>query len=237
MSTSATWDITQYQYTTSGDPRTEDGKISILEKINRLTQLHDADLAPEEFLQRYANNLGYNVDVTRGEFGDTAGNTLDDERYLRFMLRNLPTWYKIKTTKRSIKTLLFSFGLVGDIVYWYTKEYDEIESTEWRLSTYTTRDGKIIENVSDIPDEYYPTTHFMVWYNLLKSRFSDGFAEDKMTQIANAINSIRPGNTVFTGIGAVLECQDILSMNTISEIKSDIVLISDGYADAGYTAP
>ncbi len=227
-------EMTKYTFGTSGDDRTDTGTISVLEMINRLRDLHDADLTPVEFLQRYANNLGYNVDVNRGEFGNLQENTLDEERYLRFMLRNLPNWYKIKTTRKSVKTLLFSFGLVGDTLYWYTKNYDENDQNDWILSEYIVKDGKIQEDPTKIPDDHYPTAHFMVWYDLLKSRAGTGFDTEKIGQISKAINSIRPANGVFTGMGTIITCTDNLRMNTISENKMDITLISDGVVEGSW---
>jgi len=76
--------------------------MSILEKVNRLTELHDPDLIDLEYIQYFANNLGYNVNVNRSQFGNGGTDANSEEelnRYLRFMVRNLPSWYKIKTTR------------------------------------------------------------------------------------------------------------------------------------------
>ena len=48
----------------SADPR-----ISILEKIKRLADLHDPDLIDIEYIQFFAKYLGYNVEITRNEIG------------------------------------------------------------------------------------------------------------------------------------------------------------------------
>ena len=38
---------------------------------------------------------------------------MNEDKYLRFIISNLPTWYKIKTTRNSIRIMLFSFGIIG----------------------------------------------------------------------------------------------------------------------------
>ena len=62
--------------------------ISIIEKINRLTELHDPDLINLDYIQFFANYLGYDVDINR----DELINQDEIEEYLRFVIRNLPTW-------------------------------------------------------------------------------------------------------------------------------------------------
>ena len=109
-------------------------KISILDKIFRLTDLFDPDLMPEDMIQYYAANLGYQAGINRDSFTATAKNTeteaLEQKRYLRFMIRNLPNWYQIKTTRSAIKIMLYSFGLIGDFVYYYTKCYSDINTED-----------------------------------------------------------------------------------------------------------
>jgi len=108
-------------------------RISILEKIFRLTDLFDPDLIPIDLIQFYAENLGYNVGINRESLStntDPQARELEQKRYLRFMVRNLPNWYKIKSTRSAIKILLYSFGLVGDFVYYYTNSYNELEGRQ-----------------------------------------------------------------------------------------------------------
>ncbi|MCA1920516.1 MAG: PKD domain-containing protein, partial [Flavobacterium piscis] len=144
-------------------------KISILEKINRLTELHDPSLIDLEYIQFFANNLGYSVNVGRDEIGvrGTAGNfgltefggmcsAADVNRYLRFVVENLPTWYKIKTTRNAIKVMLYSFGLVGEIIEYFTDSYKEISAGgKWRADY----EG----NLQYIDNNWFPTPHFAVF--------------------------------------------------------------------------
>jgi len=110
-------------------------KISILDKIFRLTDLFDPDLMPEHLIQNYAENLGYNAGINRQSIGDVVkdkkAQEIEQRRYLRFMIRNLPNWYQIKSSRSSIKIMMYSFGLIGDFVYYYTKCYsDQLVSGE-----------------------------------------------------------------------------------------------------------
>jgi hypothetical protein len=203
------------------------GRISILEKIFRLTELFDPDLIPIELMQFYAENLGYTVGLSRDNVGfgvSASDSVINQKKYLRFMIRNLPTWYKIKTTRNSVKMMLYSFGLIGDFIYYFTKDYldpttgigintlqtirgdaegsaplDEsaykfvqqlkCDAEEWekfknnRKTFYDTlnrvpsvaKDNWILtdpdfssttEDISNIPNDYFPTPHFRLWFDI-----------------------------------------------------------------------
>jgi hypothetical protein len=176
-------------------------QISVLEKIYRLPELHDPDLMDIDKIQYFANNLGYNVNVNKSQFGVVGGNADDVDKYLRFMVSNLPNWYKIKSTRNSIKSMLFSFGLIGDIVYYYTKDYDE-DNNNWIYGNvyFDQTENKLKEDLSKINNSWYPTPHFSVWYDINKSNTNFSYDTTKQKQIYNAIDSVRPVNTVFKGI-------------------------------------
>lgn len=174
-------------------------KISILEKINRLTELHDPDLIDIEYIQFFANYLGYDVNVNRGEIGVIQDQDSNDpcvqedvKRYLRFVISNLPTWYKIKTTNDCVKIMLFSFGLIGDLITRWTNDYQVDVGSNW----ISFRDG--IDTLDDIPSDFYPTPHFLVSINLDTSEttFLD---PNTRNAVFNAVNSIKPVNDVFDG--------------------------------------
>jgi len=130
-------------------------KISILDKIFRITDMFDPDLIPIELIQFYAQNLGYNVGISREAMAysstDVKSIEIEQRRYLRFMVRNLPTWYKLKTNRASVKIMLYSFGLVGSFVYYYTKSY--CDSNGYAL---TRRDS--LFNFNCIGDNTGPST-------------------------------------------------------------------------------
>jgi len=198
-------------------------KISILEKVKRLTELRDIDLIDLEYIQFFAKNLGYNVNVYRNEIvGSSFGNieTLDNEtddivnqrRYLRFVVQNLPNWYKIKTTNNSIKVMLYSFGLIGDLVELYTKDYSN-DGSDWKIKE---------DNLISINNDWYPTSHFNIQLNIDRSD-NLNFDIQKRGSIIRAIESVRPINTVFMGLTGILnrtaEVKIIPSMRVTKYIR------------------
>lgn len=178
---------------------TDENTIGILEKVNRLTELHDPDVIDIDYIQYFASNLGYNVNIDRGEIGTFVNDNSDElNKYLRFVVSNLPNWYKIKTTRNAIKVLLYSYGLIGDIAYYYTNNYlPETEGGNWISDSYTLG----TPSLDDIPGNYYPTPYFVVWVDVDNSN-NLNWSFDNRQQILKAIESIRPINTVFRNLGA-----------------------------------
>ena len=198
--------LTQYTYLyTSAD----NGKISISEKIDRITELQNPDLIDLEQLQYLANNLGYNVDLNRGDLGITiptelSADTSADEvgKYLRFVVENLPEWYRTKTTRSSVRTMLLSFGIVGDITTYYTKNYlPESQGGIWTSEDYDLKGSEL----TNIPNSFYPTPHFTLWADLDQSTSSLIWDFEKREQLIRAIDSIKPINTVFRNLSAFVK--------------------------------
>lgn len=217
----------------------ETNKISILEKIDRLKECQDPDLMDINSIQYFAENLGYDVNINRGELGnlalatdDTNTCSADDaDRYLRFAIRNLPLWYKTKTTNNSLKIMLYSFGMVGDISQYYTNNYlPEKNGGKWIAPDYSMSNN----DLSQIPKDFYPTPHFIVWINLDLSENNLNIENAKRDQIVNAIESIRPANTVFKRLGAYTTVNYNIYMNLFTRFHSRYIKIpangdSDGW--------
>jgi hypothetical protein len=210
----------QYIYTTSAIDlelsAREVNKISILEKINRLTELHDPNYIDPEYIQFFANNLGYNVDIQRGELGVAVDQDSEDlcvqedvKRYLRTIVSELPNWYKIKTTDNAIKTMLYSFGLVGDLIIRFTSDYAADTGQNW----WNFRPGQ--DSMSLIPDGFYPTPHFAIRIDL--DRSSNDYSQNDGTRnaVLKAVESIRPVNNVLDGVMATtIAYQNLFVRNT-----------------------
>ena len=196
-------------------------KMSIVEKVYRLSEVKDVDLIDIEYIQYFAENLGYNINVYRPEVGNvgesigiyaeraqysnSATSASDINAYLRFMVANLPNWYKIKTTDNAMKVMLYSFGLIGDIINYYTDSY-----------IHTDDGGKWVqgseENLALVPKEYFSTPHFAIRIFLDES---DNSLIDalKRNSVIRAIESMQPINTVFRQLsGYVLRQMNLNAM-------------------------
>ena len=169
--------------------------VSILKKIEQIGDLHDPQLMDVEYLQHYADFLGYDLTMNKGELGNISSglvggenyvDSVDSDKYLRFVVENLPNWYKIKSTRNAIRIMLFSFGVVGDLFTLFTNDYDKNWLNE--------RSDDNISIGSEIPDGYYPSPHFSVGVNLRET--TPTWLKNSNT-ILNSIESIRPINTVF----------------------------------------
>jgi hypothetical protein len=260
-------------------------EISILEKIQRLTELVDPDYIPIELIQFYGSNLGFdNVDLSRDNVGyDYVGGNeeANQKKYLRFLMNNLSTWYEIKGTRSAIKLAMYSFGLVGDFVYYYTLDYMDkqgINSID-SLSPYLIKPGmsfqeiqeikcilsqweefkynrqkfwetlkalqkgfgdnwqttnlnieSLVEDISDIPDNYFSTPHFKLYYDLEESG-NYSIDVEKQNIIGKAILSIKAINQVFDGVTAKFNAYATLYVRPYVRTRKHLVLKSDGYAD------
>lgn len=212
----------EYIYTTSALPIEISAreKISILEKVNRISELHDPDFIDPEYIQFFANYLGYSVDLKRGELGvvtdpdDIDLSVQEDvKRYLSFVVSNLPHWYKIKTTNNAIKIMLYSFGLIGDIVTRFTSDYKPDTGYNW----YNFAEG--IDSVVDLPQGFYPTPHFTIRINIDSSPINFSFNERTRLNIFNAVDSIRPVNAKFDGIEGYTKASFTLFTRTYARRK------------------
>jgi hypothetical protein len=198
-------DVEQIEISQSSDAS---NKISTIEKVHRLTELKDPDLIDIEYIQYFAANMGYNIDVYRSEVGNigsdlgiyderaqysnSATSASDVNKYLRFMVSNLPNWYKIKATDSAVKVMLYSFGLVGDLIKYYTSNYLEPSNGgQWKADY----EG----DLSQIPKNYFITPHFAL--RIYVDSSSDLITDtSKRASVIRAIQSIQPINTVFRNL-------------------------------------
>lgn len=215
-----------------------DPRISILEKVKRIAELHDPESIDIEYIQYFAKYLGYNIEISRDEVGGfgTFGvesivcSASDTERYLRFMVGNLPNWYKIKTTRDTIRILLYSFGLISDIATYYTENYNP-DFTKWKPD--------ITDDLANIPDTWYPTPHYSVKIDIDQSMSQTipagesllGLLIKQGDRIIKAVESVRPVNDVFHKLmGYTTEDMDIY-IGANSRFRRYMRIDSDGASD------
>ena len=178
-------------YTHKTDGEVSRTNVSILKKIELLDTLKDPYLIDEEYINFFAKQLGYNVTYSRKDVKNITGDTNDKDinGYLRQTIQSLPHWYGFKSTNNAIVMMMYSFGIISDIINLWTKDYEsdwEIEDPAFEQDT----------RVGYIPKKYYPTPHFKVLIN--SSRTPPGW-QDHIDNIIKLINDIKPINTVFEG--------------------------------------
>lgn len=217
-------------------------QISILEKIKRIAELHDPDLIDMEYIQFFANYLGYNININSSEIGNfgtfntdtTICSASDINKYTRFIIGNLPTWYKIKTTDNMVQIMLYSFGLISEIVQFYTKRiadggYDPY-LVNWKMNS---------ENFTNIPDSWFPTPHFSVLIDIDKTLNDNPDDPDILSKIMiqgdriiKAVHSVRPINTVFHKLLAKSSLPlDPLYVGAENRMRRYIRIDPEGYSD------
>jgi hypothetical protein len=130
---------------------------------------------------------------TYNRIAETDTPTSDYKKSVRFNVRNLPNWYRIKSTKNAVKILLLSFGLVGDLIEFYTNDYE----TEWIP---VKASSTIPQEILDDPT-LFPTPHMGVGIDIGRS---DDW-KNNIPNILNSLDSIRPANVVFDTIYAYMD--------------------------------
>ena len=245
------------QYTSYTESKTvnhtQAESFSVLEKIYRLIDLKDASMIDMKYLQFFADYLGYDLNLNLDDFGVNLVNIRygqyytqiekeeNIEKQVRTMIENLPHWYKIKTTENALKIILYSFGLIADILTYYTKNYSthrqDWETADkktvmkryksWSDDRYITIEdfkGNPHEGRPEIPDDWYPTPHFEVRYSINESfDWETGslfYDETSFSMLAKAIDAAKPINTVFEGLAALFQTRDKRMITAYSIVNS-----------------
>lgn len=210
-------------YTSAGLPEryeiTPADKVSILEKIRRIDDLHNPDWIDIDFIQRLANFMGYNIQITKDSIEESGlhitPTLTDDEtnKYIRFLVSNIPNWYKLKSTKNAIKILLYSFGVVGQLIIRWTSDDLASSINHPQIGGYGNdeslwREFSPLLSASDaialIPSNYFITPHFNIQINTVKTPASWFY---NLNTIIDAIEDIRPINNVFDNIQLIFNDQ------------------------------
>ena len=167
-----------------------------------------ADAIDIDYFQYFANHFGYEVDVNKEVIGQF--NTLDDNdvnEYIRLSLKNIPSFNRIKTTENAIQVILYSFGIVAELLYLWTNDYNQNWKEESRSNNQNVR-FDIIH--TDIETPYYPTPHFNLGINISKTPPSWSNNFDDIIKVFTNIKSI---NSVMRGISGYFE--------TVKQLPSD----------------
>lgn len=208
-----------FQHTKDDGASTTD--VSILKKIELLFTLRDPDLIDEKFIQYFANQMGYNINYSKLDITNVTEDETnhDINGYLRQTIRSLPHWYKFKSTNNAIIMLMYSFGIVSDILNLWTNDYENNWKSESpRFEQDVTPPGGLTEG-------YYPTPHYQIVVN--DTRTPPGW-QTNLDNIITLVESIKPINTVFegfaikifiSGINPGFDVMDVRTTPIINSIK------------------
>jgi hypothetical protein len=218
-------------YETKNEVVAEKTTMSILEKIYSILDNRDAGNIDFEYIQYFANYLGYdtqlntlnnanNILISEAELGYELTDYEKNEyvqNQIRSVVENLPHWYKIKGTDDALSILMYSFGLVVDIRNYYTKNYSTDRRDWFEADKYYNTSANITEanranitkdDLTDVPDDWFPTPHFSLAFDIAESFtnktkiFSD---KNKYEEMINAIMASKPITTVFEGLVATFK--------------------------------
>jgi hypothetical protein len=95
------------------------------------------------------------------------------------------------------------------------------------------------EDISNIPNDYFPTPHFRLWFDILASLSSGNFSTDlkKQALIGEAITAIKPINTVFEGITGYMQASTEYYMLGYPRFRKHLTLFSTSAADEWNVSP
>lgn len=209
--------------------------MSVLDKTYKLRELHDIDKIEKKYIPNLSNMLGYEIDLNKEEIGSYQsylGNYNDSkseyvDKILRFVVKNLPSTYNMKTTRNAIKILLLSFGIMGNVLEYYTTDY----LNEWVASN-TNFKKQYVE--SDMDKEYFPTPHISIGIDLRNTpnEISTG---DSLQRVLDAVETIRPANIVIDGITGVVSNVQLQSFTVYTRFETkNVISVTQDSQNANY---
>ena len=173
--------------------------ISILEKIDRLKNFKDADAIDSDYFQYFANHFGYEIDINKDTVGEFAvsGSANDVDNYIRYSLKNIPNFNRLKTCEDAIQVTLFSFGIVAELLFLWTNDYESNWYQESRSDNINVK-----YEIPKTNPPYYPTPHFRISVNYTRTPPTWTKNYDNIIKVFNNIKAI---NTVLGGLAGYFE--------------------------------
>jgi hypothetical protein len=198
--------------------------ISMLDKTYKLRELHDIDKIDSGYIPYLSNMMGYDIDLNReeiasyqsylGEYNDSKSEYVD--KILRFVVKNLPSTYNIKTTRNAIKILLLSFGIMGNVLEYYTTDY----LNDWVVNN-TDFKKQYVE--ADMDKDYFPTPHISIGIDL-RNTPNEIATGDSLQRVLDAVESIRPANIVVEGITGLVKDVQLPSFTVYTRFETTNVI-------------
>lgn len=181
----------------------DDMKYPLIEKIERLAYLKDPNVIDFEFINHLARYMGYDMtplvdDVAESIFYKTNE---EKEKAIRSIIKNLPYFNALRSTKTGLESLLLTFGLVGKVVTLWTessKPYKDL------IPDFMVRNMQYVKMYDKTPTTYVPTPHFKLDIDV-EGNFDNQITVREVDKLTNNIEIYKPINTVFDGIVLYIE--------------------------------
>lgn len=173
-----------------------DMKYPLVEKLERLIYLRDANVIDFDLIGYLARFMGYDItDAKTDVDSNRMYSTREDrEKALRETVSNLPQYYTLGGTRPGLEMLMETFGLVAEVITMWTdvdRPYDElIEEDQVRIrENEDYEQGKI--------SKWVPTPHVKVKFRS-DANFDNGVVGDeKVSTLIKNIKCFKPIQVVF----------------------------------------
>lgn len=173
-----------------------DMKYPLVEKLERLIYLRDANVIDYDLIGYLARYMGYDITDAKANIDSSiVYKTYEQkEAAVRETISNLPQYYSLGGTKPGLEMLLTTFGIVADVITMWTnlnRPYDElIEEGEVRYRTDSDYENGIIS-------QWAPTPHVKVRISS-RDNFRTSFANEKdFNVLIKNIKVFKPIQVVF----------------------------------------
>ena len=173
-----------------------DMKYPLVEKLERLIYLRDANVIDYDLIGYLARFMGYDITDAKNDVDANRMYATREarEKAVRETVSNLPQYYTLGGTKPGLEMLMETFGLVAEVITMWTdvdRPYDElIEEDQVRIRENSDYEqGKI--------SKWVPTPHVKVKFRS-DANFDNGVVGDeKVSTLIKNIKCFKPIQVVF----------------------------------------
>lgn len=192
-----------------------DMKYPLIEKIERLAYLKDANVLDIDLIGYLARYMGYDITAIVDDIN--ASNVYrtpnEREKALRETIENLPQYYSLGGIKPGLNMLMTTFGIVADVLTMWTntsRPYEEL-LTEREVSARVSDEIKR----GNVVGTWVPTPHISMRIPINSNFKNLLLGADDIATIREQIRVFKPINVVFDGITMVFDA-DVNLQATIS---------------------
>lgn len=173
-----------------------DMKYPLIEKIDRLIYLRDANVIDYDLIGYLARFMGYDITDAKNDIDANIMYKTQEakEKAVRETVSNLPQYYTLGGTKPGLEMLLATFGIVADVITMWTnldKPYKELVGED----DLRYRQDSDYEN--GIQSHWAPTPHVKVRMSSDANVTNSNIDDEAFTNIIKNIKVFKPIQVVF----------------------------------------